>query len=71
MRDVALELLALSRAGLNRRNKLNARGRDESVFLDDLDEIAQSGTTSAEAILAEYAGRTEGNLQALYRDHSY
>ncbi len=71
VRDVALELLALSRAGLNRRNRLNARGRDESIFLEDLDEIAHSGTTSAEAILAEYMGRTEGNLQALYRDHSY
>ena len=47
VRDVAIDLLALSRAGLERRYRLNARGRTEAIFLDDLDEIAQSGLTPA------------------------
>ncbi len=71
VRDVAIDLLALSRAGLGRRYRLNARGRDEAIFLDDLDEIAQSGVTPAELLLAEFTGRTGGNMAALYRDHSY
>jgi len=71
VRDVAIDLLALARAGLDRRYRLNARGRTEAIFLDDIDEIAQSGTTPAEAILAEFNGRTGGNMAALYRDHSY
>ncbi len=69
VREVAVDLLALARDGLNRRNRLNARGRDESIFLDDLDEIAQSGTTSAEALLAEL--ERHGDMHRLYRDHSY
>ena len=69
VRDVAIELLALARAGLGRRKRLNARGRDESVFLDELDEIAQSGTTAADALLAELAAH--GDMHRLYRDHSY
>jgi glutamate--cysteine ligase len=71
VREIAIDLLALARAGLDRRYRLNARGRTEAIFLDDLDEIAQSGMTPAEAMLAEFNGRTEGNLAALYRDHSY
>ena len=71
VREVALDLLKLSRAGLDRRYRLNARGRTEAIFLDELDEIAQSGVTPAEALLAEFTGRTEGNMAALYRDHSY
>ena len=71
VREVAIDLLALSREGLKRRYRLNARGRDESIFLDDLDEIAHSGTTPAEALMAEFNGRAEGNMRTLYRDHSY
>jgi len=71
VRDVAIDLLAQARAGLGRRSRLNARGGDEACFLDDLDEIAQSGTTPAEALLAEFTGRTGGNMEAIYRDHSY
>jgi glutamate--cysteine ligase len=70
-REVALDVLKLARGGLERRYRLNARGRTEAIFLDDLDEIAQSGTTPAEAILSEFNGRTDGNMAALYRDHSY
>jgi glutamate--cysteine ligase len=71
VRDVAIDLLKLARGGLDRRYRLNARGRTEAIFLDDLDEIAQSGTTAAESLLAEFNGRTDGNMAALYRDHSY
>jgi len=71
MRELAIEVLALARAGLGRRRRLNARGKDEAIFLDELAEVAQSGTTPAEALLAEFAGRTGGNIEAIYRDHSY
>lgn len=56
LRDVARDVLALARAGLARRARLDASGRDETAYLDPLDEIAAEGRTSAEHWLARYEG---------------
>src|SRR5215204_2115934 len=43
--DLARDALAFSRAGLSKRAMLNGDGRDESHFLDPLDEIVASRRT--------------------------
>lgn len=46
--EVAREVLALSRAGLARRAHRDAAGRDETLYLDPVVEIAERGQTLAQ-----------------------
>ena len=54
-----------------RRARLDAHGRDESIFLETLQGIAQSGNTPAEDLLAEFNGRWGGSVDEVFRDYSY
>jgi glutamate--cysteine ligase len=55
LRDLAREVLAIARDGLRARARLEG-GRDESIYLDPLYEIAAGGPTQAEIWLAKYYG---------------
>jgi glutamate--cysteine ligase len=56
LQGVAKEMLAIARGGLKRRAMLNSSGDDETIFLRELDEIAQTGVTPAERLLARFHG---------------
>lgn len=56
LRELAREVLALSRAGLKTRGFQNSLGEDEARFLDPLDEIVESGQSQAEILLALWHG---------------
>ena len=66
--DVARDALAFSRAGLSKRAMLNGDGRDESHFLDPLDEIVASGRTPAENLLDRYHGAWHGSVEPAFRE---
>ncbi len=56
LQEIAQDVLALSRAGLVARGRLDADGRDEARYLDVLDGIARTGRTQAEDLLDRYHG---------------
>ena len=47
-------MLAIARKGLARRARRDAAGRDETVFLAPLDEIAETGRPLAALLLQRY-----------------
>jgi glutamate--cysteine ligase len=49
----AVKLVELARAGLERRNILDDRGRTEARFVDSLATLAASGRTPADLVLAD------------------
>ena len=53
-RDIAQQVLAISRQGLKSRARLNSSGDDETHFLSELDDIAATGVTPAERLLERY-----------------
>jgi glutamate--cysteine ligase len=71
LQNVALQVLEISAAGLRARNKQDYLGRDETIFLDTLNEIARSGLTPADTMLAEYEGRWGRSVDPAYRDYAY
>ncbi|MFE0017425.1 glutamate--cysteine ligase [Mesorhizobium sp. NPDC059054] len=71
LRDVAREVLALSRLGLKNRNKLNRDGFDETSFLSTLDEVVARGTTSAEEMLAAYHTRWGDSIEPVFLEYAY
>jgi glutamate--cysteine ligase len=71
VRDIAREVVALSRAGLSRRAKLDSTGQDESHFLNALAEIVDSGKTPAQLKLEAYHGRWNGSVDPIFREYAY
>ena len=71
LRELAIEALAIADAGLKRRARLDRYDRDESIFLETLQSIAQSGRTPADDMLDDYHGRWGGSVDEAFRDYCY
>ncbi|MDZ7823626.1 MAG: glutamate--cysteine ligase [Ahrensia sp.] len=69
--DVAKDVLAISRAGLTSRAKLNSEGFDEAHFLAPLEEVAARGSTSAEQMLTKYHSVWEGSVEPVFLEYAY
>jgi glutamate--cysteine ligase len=66
--DVARDALAFARAGLSKRAMVNGDGRDETHFLDPLDDIVASGRTPAEGLLERFHGPWGGSVTPAFRE---
>ncbi|HEV7253753.1 MAG TPA: glutamate--cysteine ligase [Mesorhizobium sp.] len=71
LREWAREALAISRAGLKARGKLNADGYDETHFLGTLDEVVARGTTSAEEMVRAFHTRWGGSIEPVFMEYAY
>jgi glutamate--cysteine ligase len=71
LREIALEMLQISRQGLHRRARLNSSGDNESYFLDTLFTIAGSGLTPAEELLTDFHEKWQGQIDPIYTEYAY
>ncbi|HUO23959.1 MAG TPA: glutamate--cysteine ligase [Caulobacteraceae bacterium] len=71
VQHVARDMVAIAKAGLRRRAKLNASLLDETCFLSELEEIADSGVTPAERLLELYHGPWQGDAGRAFDDLAY
>jgi glutamate--cysteine ligase len=71
VRDIARDVLKLSRTGLEARQACGCKGNTEASFLDVLDAIVDSGRTPADDLLALYHGRWQGDISRVFRDFAY
>jgi glutamate--cysteine ligase len=68
LRDIAGEVLAISRSGLAARKMLNSMGEDETGFLSPLAEIVQSGKVPAQRLLDKFHGAWAGDISRVYEE---
>jgi glutamate--cysteine ligase len=68
VRDVARTVLAIARQGLVRRARLDPAGRDESRYLDVLDDIVARGITPAEDLIARFKGPWGGSVEPAFTE---
>jgi glutamate--cysteine ligase len=71
VQDVAKDMLAIAREGLKRRNRLSGGMVDETNYLSQLDEIADSGITQAERLLELYNGPWAGDASKVFESFAY
>jgi glutamate--cysteine ligase len=69
--EIATEALKLARTGLTRRKHLDAGGRDESRYLEVLEDRLARGTTAAEELLAKFHGPWNGSVDPIYAEEAY
>jgi glutamate--cysteine ligase len=71
LRDVARDVLTISRQGLKNRARKNRDGFDETSFLNTLDEVVARGTTSAEEMVSAYHTRWGGSIEPVFLEYAY
>ena len=64
--DMAREIVPMAAQGLKNRGRGDGTGADESLFLAYLEEITESGKSSAEKLLDSYHGAWGGDIQKAY-----
>jgi glutamate--cysteine ligase len=71
VRELALQMLKVSRLGLEKRNIRGTCGKDESIFLEPLQIIADTATTPAERKLGKFHSVWDKDLSRLYEIFKY
>jgi len=71
VRDIAVDMVAIAREGLKNRAKFSGGMVDERGYLSELEDIADSGLTPADRLLALYHGEWQGDISRMYRDFAY
>ncbi|MCK8780752.1 glutamate--cysteine ligase [Rhizobium sp. NTR19] len=69
--EASREVLAISKAGLKSRARLNGEGQDESIFLQPLEEVLAKKTTMAQDMLALFNGRWNGSVEPVFEEYQY
>jgi glutamate--cysteine ligase len=67
VRDLCLWMLDLSRQGLRRRDNRSQYGRDESRYLEPLQEAVETGQTFAEELLRRFRHEWRGDIDIAIR----
>jgi len=68
LQDIARDALALARDGLKRRARRDAHGRDETAYLDPIDEIAASGRAPAQDWIAKFEGPWKRSVEPAFQE---
>jgi glutamate--cysteine ligase len=71
VQEIAKNCLALAEAGLRRRGIRNEHGQDESIYLEPLKEIAESGRNWAQRLTESYNGPWKGDIKHLFNEMNY
>ncbi len=71
VRDIAREVLNIAADGLKARQRRDGFGRDETVFLEPLWDIVESGLTPAERKLDAYETRWGHSVDPLFSEYAY
>jgi glutamate--cysteine ligase len=69
--EIATDILKLARSGLARRKHFDGGGRDETRYLEVLEDRLARGTTPAQELLEKYYGPWGGSVDPIYADEAY
>jgi glutamate--cysteine ligase len=68
---IAHSMVELARCGLKARGHTDLLSGDESIFLDPLVEIVESGKTAAERMLERYHGEWREDVRPIFAEGAY
>jgi len=68
---IAKQALAIARNGLEARNFEDWQGRTEAYFLDDLEQMVDSGRTAADDLLVRFPGEWGGKIDPIFDINAY
>ncbi len=69
--ELGRDVVEIAHAGLRARKRLDAQGRDETIYLAPLDRAVASGHALADELLEKWKGEWKGEFAPLFRDYAY
>ena len=69
--ELGREVVEIAHAGLRARKRLDAQGRDETIYLAPLDRAVASGQALADELLEKWQGEWKGSFARLFHDYAY
>ena len=69
--DIARDVVRISRRGLRRRQRINAASQDESIYLEPLEEVVQSGRTLSDELIAKFNGPWRGDIDHVFEEYAF
>jgi len=69
--ELARQVLQIAAAGLKRRARFNAQGKDETVFLEPIEQILREGRTFAEEMLGRYQEEWGNSTDPLFKEYAF
>jgi glutamate--cysteine ligase len=69
--EITRDCMALAHAGLRRRARADRDGRDETRYLEPLDQILETGRTPAEQMLDKFNGAWSGSIEPAYQEYAF
>jgi glutamate--cysteine ligase len=71
VRDIARDVLALSRSGLVRRHRIDSQGRDEARFLLPIEAYVAEGRALAEELITKFHEDWGGSVDPVFQDYAF
>ena len=69
--DIAREVARISRMGLKSRMRLDAKGADETAYLEFVDSVVATGMTPADDLLARFDGPWNRDISHVFREFAF
>lgn len=69
--DLAREMIALSRTGLRRRDRIDVNGCDETRYLDAIQTFVEAGRTPADLLIEKFRGPWGGTVDPVFEEQAY
>ena len=71
LQDIAKEVTAMCEAGLKARATKDAKGNDERIYIEPVQQIVSSGRTIAEELLETYEKQWNRNIDRVFQDYAF
>ena len=71
VQGIARDVVRIARRGLRQRQRINAASQDESIYLEPLEEVVQTGCTLSDELIAKFNGRWRGDIDHVFEEYAF
>jgi glutamate--cysteine ligase len=71
VQDIARDVVRIARHGLRQRRRINPASQDESIYLEPLLEVVQSGRTLSDELIEKFNGPWRGNIDHVFEEYAF
>jgi glutamate--cysteine ligase len=71
VQDIARDVVRIARHGLRQRRRINPASQDESIYLEPLMEVVQSGRTLSDELIEKFNGPWRGNIDHVFEEYAF
>jgi glutamate--cysteine ligase len=71
VQDIARDVVRIARRGLRQRRRISPASQDESIYLEPLMGVVQSGRTLSDELIEKFNGPWGGNIDHVFEEYAF